>query len=376
MDEQYMRQALHISQYAIGRTSPNPLVGAVIVKDGRVVGQGWHKQAGTPHAEIHALAQAGELSKGSTIYVTLEPCSHHGRTGPCTDALINAGIARAVIAMTDPNPLVAGKGIEKLRDAGIRISEGVLAADAAKINEVFLKWISCKIPFVALKTAMTLDGKIATHTGNSKWITGAKSRQRVHEYRDTYDAIMTGVGTVIEDNPELTTRLETKGKNPTRIIVDSKGRIPLNSKIITDKSAPTIIAVTAQAAADKIKSLEAEGIEVIIVSEKNGRVDLSRLLRELGNRRLTSILLEGGAELNASMLNENLVDKIHCFIAPKIIGGSSAPGPVGGQGVATLDYAYLLEDINSEVIDDDILITAYLRNREGRDVYRTCGRIG
>ena len=375
MDEEYMRQALSLAQYATGRTSPNPMVGAVIVREGRVVGQGWHKQAGTPHAEINALQQAGELAKGATIYVTLEPCSHHGRTGPCADALILAGITRVIVAMADPNPLVAGQGINKLRKAGIEVVEGVLSREAAKLNEVFIKWISTKLPFVHLKSAMSLDGKIASYTGQSQWITGPAARNRVHTLRDTCDAIMVGIGTVLADNPSLTTRLSYQGKNPTRVIVDSMARTPLTANVVTDGLAKTIIAVTDKAPGERVNALRACGVEVLVAENKQDGVNLSLLFKELGKRQITSLLVEGGASINASVLEDNLVDKVHWFIAPKIIGGNSAPGPIAGQGIADVNKAILLEDIETESVGEDILISAYMRNREGRDVYRTCGRI-
>ena len=374
MDEKYMAEALAIAQYARGRTSPNPMVGAVVVRDGRIVGQGWHRQAGTPHAEVHALQQAGELARGATMYVTLEPCSHHGRTGPCTEAVIAAGIKKVIVAMTDPNPLVAGQGIQKLRAAGIEVVEGVMAKEAAEINEVFIKWISTNIPFIVLKSAMSLDGKIAAHTGHSQWITGSKSREFVHQLRDCYDGILVGIGTVLADNPSLTTRLEPQGKNPVRIIVDSKARIPLDAQVITD-GLPTIVAVTTEAPQEKLEALRALGITILTTEAKQGRVDLRRLFEILGQQKITSILIEGGASINATVFAENLVDKINWFIAPKIIGGTGAPGPVGGIGIADVNQATLFEDIKMESIGEDILISAYLRNREGRHVYRTCGRI-
>lgn len=375
MDEYYMRQALAIAQYATGRTSPNPLVGAVIVKDGRIVGQGWHRQAGTPHAEIHALAQAGELAKDAAIYVTLEPCSHHGRTGPCADALIAAGIKKAVVAMTDPNPLVAGNGLHKLRAAGIEVVEGILAAAAAKQNEVFIKWISTGLPFGVLKTAMSLDGKIAAYTGHSKWITGPAARELVHQLRDTYDAILVGIGTVLADNPALTTRLPQGGKNPVRIIVDSLARTPLTANVVTDRQAPTIIAVGEAAPADRIAALRSQGAEVLVLATTPAGVNLRQLFTVLGERRIASVLIEGGAAINAAALSANLIDKLYAFIAPKIIGGQAAPGPVGGTGAAAADQAFALEDVVTEAVGTDILISGYLTGREGRDVYRTCGRI-
>ncbi|MBP2626455.1 MAG: riboflavin biosynthesis protein RibD [Firmicutes bacterium] len=376
VDEQYMRQALLIAQHAIGRTSPNPMVGAVIVRDGRVIGQGWHRQAGTPHAEINALAQAGDLAQGATMYVTLEPCSHYGRTPPCADAVIAAGIKKVVVAMKDPNPLVAGRGIKKLREAGVEVVEDVLAAQAATINEIFIKYISTQMPFVVLKSAMSLDGKIAAHTGHSQWITGTKSRERVQELRDCYDAILVGIGTVLADNPSLTTRLSYRGKNPIRIIVDSMARTPLDAHVVADGLASTIIVVTHDAPKDRINALCACGVEVLVAKvKKQGGVDLRQLFKDLAGRSITSILIEGGASINASVLEENLVDKIYWFIAPKIIGGQGALGPVGGQGVTDVNHAHLFEDMNIEPIGQDILISAYMRNREGRDVYRSCGRI-
>ncbi|WP_371369220.1 Riboflavin biosynthesis protein RibD [Sporomusa rhizae] len=376
MDEYYMRQALTIAQYASGRTSPNPLVGAVIVKNGRIVGQGWHRKAGTPHAEIHALAQAGDLAKDATVYVTLEPCSHHGRTGPCADALIAAGVKKVVVAMTDPNPLVAGNGLTRLKEAGIEVVTGLLAAEAAKLNEVFIKWISTGMPFGVLKTAMSLDGKIAAYTGHSKWITGSPARQFVHKLRDTYDGILVGIGTVLADDPELTTRLPHGGNNPTRIIVDSMARTPLTAKVITDGRAPTIIAASCAAPAERVEALRSRGAEVLLLEKTPSGVDLRQLFKLLGEKRITSVFVEGGAAINASLLDANLIDKVYWLIAPKIIGGKTAPSPIGGTGATTADQAILLEDITTHSIDADVLITGYIAGREGRDVYRTCGRIG
>ena len=361
MDEIYMREALRIAAYASGRTTPNPLVGAVIVKDNRIVGQGWHRKAGTEHAEIHALHQAGELAKGADIYVTLEPCSHYGKTPPCCQAIIKAGIKRVIVAMTDPNPLVAGNGLKELKAAGIEVVEGVCRDEAEKLNEVFLKWIVHKMPFVVVKTAMTLDGKIATVSGDSKWITNEKSRKFVHQLRDLYDGILVGIGTVLADNPTLTTRLDHLGKNPVRIIVDSKARIPLDSIVITDKSAHTILAVTERASQEKIAALLQVGIEVIVTKEKADQVDLSDLLKILAEKNICSILVEGGSRINYSFFVEHLVDKVHCFIAPKIIGGTDAASPIGGKGTFYMKDAYQLNDITTERFDEDILITGYVR---------------
>ena len=375
MDKYYMQQALTIAQYATGRTSPNPLVGAVIVKDGHIVGQGWHRQAGTPHAEIHALAQAAELAKGATIYVTLEPCSHYGRTGPCTDALIEAGIKKVVVAMTDPNPEVSGNGLTRLRSAGIEVVEGILAAEAAKLNEVFIKWITTGMPFGVLKTAMSLDGKIAAYTGHSQWITGSSARAYVHKLRDIYDGILVGSGTVLTDDPLLTARLPEGGQNPVRIIVDSMARTPLTANVITDKQAPTFIAVSQAAPLERVAALRGLGVEVLVLEQTPQGLNLRQLFKILGERHITSIFVEGGATINASLLAANLIDKVYCFIAPKIIGGQTALSPVGGTGVERVDQAILLEDITTQTIGTDILVNGYITGREGRDVYRTCGRI-
>ncbi len=358
-DNRYMQTALALAAKALGRTSPNPMVGAVIVKDGGIIGQGYHRQAGTPHAEIHALREAGSAAEGATLYVTLEPCVHYGRTPPCTMAIINAGISQVVVATKDPNPLVAGRGIGMLEKAGVTTTVGVLEQEARRLNEVFNKFITTGNPFVVLKSAMSLDGKIATRTGHSQWITGAAARQCGHSLRDRYDAIMVGVGTVLADDPLLTTRLpQGGGKNPLRIVVDSQARTPMTSKVVTDKAAPTLIAVTEQAPAEKIAALQAAGAAVLVTKAKNGRVDLTALMRELGNRQVTSVLLEGGAAVAAAAVAEKLVDKVHFFIAPLIIGGHGAPGPVGGQGVAELTGALRLAEMHTELLDKDLHVEA------------------
>jgi diaminohydroxyphosphoribosylaminopyrimidine deaminase/5-amino-6-(5-phosphoribosylamino)uracil reductase len=356
-----MQTALVLAAKALGRTNPNPMVGAVIVKDGKIIGQGYHQQAGTPHAEIHALREAGPAAEGATLYVTLEPCVHYGRTPPCTDAIIKAGIKHVVIAAMDPNPLVAGRGVETMQKAGIITTVGIMEKEANRLNEVFNKFITTAKPFVVLKCAMSLDGKIATRTGHSQWITGSEARQFGHKLRDQYDAIMVGIGTVLADNPLLTTRLQhSQGKNPLRIILDSNARIPLESKVLVDQSATTLIAVTEQASAHKIAALQAAGASVLVTEAKNGRVDLALLLDELGKRHITSILMEGGAKLAAAAMEEKLVDKVHFFLAPIIIGGHAAPGPVGGQGIARLQEAVKLQDLSMERLGNDLHIEAYV----------------
>lgn len=355
--ENFMQEALRIAKNAQGRTSPNPMVGAVIVKDGRIIAEGWHRKAGTPHAEIHALNMAGELAKNSTMYVTLEPCSHYGRTPPCANKIVDAGIKKVVIAMKDPNPLVAGRGIEILRAAGVEVEVGILEEDARRLNEVFLKYITKKIPFVTAKFACSLDGKIATASGQSQWISCEESRNFVHKLRDINDGIMAGIGTVLADNPSLTARIDG-GKNPVRIIVDSKARTPLDAKFLNDGAAKNIIAVTANAPLEKISALKNLGAEIIIAGES--QVDLKILMQELASREITSILLEGGGILNFSMFRAGLIDKVLAFIAPKIIGGKNALTAVEGVGVENLFDAAQLENLTAEKIGNDILISGYV----------------
>ena len=362
-DEEFMQEALRLARNAAGRTSPNPLVGAVIVREGRIVGAGWHRKAGTPHAEIHALNMAGNLAKGATLYVTLEPCSHYGRTGPCAEAVVKAGIKRVVIGMGDPNPKVAGKGIAILERAGIEVRCGVLEDEARALNEVFLKWIATQKPFVVLKTAMSLDGKIATHTGKSQWITGEAARQRVHEYRDTYDGIMVGIGTVLADNPSLTARLpDGQGKNPVRIVVDSKARTPLDANLVTDGAALTIIAVTAKAPQERVQALKDKGVAIMVAGDGE-QVDMNLLMQKLGEMEICSVFAEGGGQVNFSLLKAGLVDKVHAFIAPKLIGGREALTPVEGAGFAELTEAVELERTTVETIGQDILLTGYVKGR-------------
>lgn len=356
-DEIFMREALRIARHAEGRTSPNPLVGAVIVRDGKIIAQGWHRQAGTPHAEIHALNMAGELARGATLYVTLEPCSHFGRTPPCAEKICAAGITRVVAAMSDPNPLVAGKGFEILRAAGVAVEVGLLEDEARRLNEIFLKWVTRKLPFVTLKFACSLDGKIATSNGESQWISCAASRKFVHHLRDINDAILIGSGTLSADNPHLTTRL-VDGKNPVRVIVDSNARTPIDFHVVTDKSARTIIAVTENAPREKISALESCGVEIITAGDGE-RVDLEILMRELAEREITSVLVEGGGKIHFAMLSAGLVDKIFAFVAPKIIGGENSLTAVEGAGFAKLSDAVTLKNLTTEKIGDDILITGY-----------------
>jgi diaminohydroxyphosphoribosylaminopyrimidine deaminase/5-amino-6-(5-phosphoribosylamino)uracil reductase len=360
-----MKLALSLAAKGMGRTSPNPMVGAVIVKQNKIIGQGYHQKAGTPHAEIHALREAGADAKGATLYVTLEPCSHYGRTPPCADAIITAGISHVVIGARDPNPLVSGRGIAALQAAGITTQCGLLEEEAIRMNEVFYKFITTKRPFVVLKCAMTLDGKIATRTGHSQWITGEAARQYGHRLRDQYDAILVGRGTILADDPLLTTRLPNgEGKNPVRIIVDSKASIPISSKVISDRAARTIIAATGKAPVERIRALQEAGLQVLVLPEKEGRVDMVSLVQELGRRDITSVLIEGGAAINCAALHANIVDKVHFFIAPKLVGGHDAIGPIGNPGINDLNKAVQISFTYTERLGEDLHLEGYVRKGE------------
>ncbi len=355
-DEDFMREAIHIARFAAGRTSPNPLVGAVIVRNGKIIAEGWHRKAGTPHAEIHALRMAGSLAEGATLYVTLEPCSHYGRTGPCAVAVAKSGIKRVVIGMQDPNPKVSGRGIQILQEAGIEVKCGVLEEEVRKLNEVFLHWITTGRPFVIMKTAMTLDGKIATTQGESKWITNESSRYRTHELRDRYDAILVGIGTVLKDDPHLTARLHgRKGKNPIRVILDSKARIPLDAHVLNDGEAPTMIAVTDVAPPQRLAAIQEKGAE-IIQAGTGDYINLQQLMKILGEREIASLLVEGGGCVNFSFLQAGLVNKVMAFIAPELLGGKDALTPVEGEGFERLSQAVRLTDVQVEQLDGDLLV--------------------
>lgn len=364
-DERYMRIALEMAETCRGQTSPNPMVGAVIVKNGEIIGVGAHLKAGSPHAERHALHLAGEKAIGSTVYVTLEPCCHTGRTPPCADALIEARVKRVVIGATDPNPLVAGNGIKRLKDAGIEVVAGVLGEEAMRLNEVFNKYIVTGLPFVTVKTASTLDGKTATVTGSSRWITGESARREVHRLRSEHDAILVGVNTVIEDDPQLTVRLPEGGKNPLRVILDSRLRIPLSARVIVDNHAPTWIFTTDFAEQEKKHQLENMGIKVIS-SGTQEFVDIPFVLKTLGGHGYSSVLVEGGSRVNGSFLQTDCIDKVISYIAPKLVGGIDAPTPFAGEGVRIMDESIVLENMEVVMVGEDIRITGYPRKKEGR----------
>lgn len=360
-DDRFMWMALDLARQGRGRTSPNPMVGAVVVQGSEVVGTGYHQAAGTPHAEIIALEKAGEKAHGATLYVNLEPCAHHGRTGPCVDAIIRAGISRVVAAMEDPNPLVSRRGFARLAEADIKIKEGILDQKARQLNEVFIKYINTGLPFVGVKVAMSLDGKIGTTSGESHWITGEKSRQFVHRLRDNSDVIMVGIETVLKDNPHLTTRVEGGGgKDAVRVVVDSTARLPLDARVIGSASpAKTILAVTEQASPEKCRALENKGVEVVVLPSIEGRVDLVALLKKLAERELTSVLVEGGGTINYSLLEKSLIDKLFIFIAPLIIGGKESPTAFSGSGISSLKKAWSVEDIELKQFDQDLLLIGY-----------------
>lgn len=337
------------------------MVGTVIVQNGKIIAEGYHPKAGAPHAEIFALARAGKKATGASLYVNLEPCIHFGRTPPCVEAIIKAGIKEVHIATGDPNSRVNGKGKAKLEQHGITVIIGESEEEAKKLNEVFFKYITSGLPFVTVKFAMTLDGKIATKTGDSRWITGEKARHVVHHLRSQTDAILVGVNTVIKDDPQLTTRLPNgKGLNPIRIILDSQGRIPLTAKIVSGGlPGKTIVATTNSISSEKKTQLTQLDIEVIVLPQRDGRVDLAQLLKELTKQEVTSILVEGGGETLASFFHFNLVDKVYAFIASKIVGGDTAPTPVRGEGVEQMNDAIKLYHQSFRRIGDDVLITGY-----------------
>lgn len=358
-----MRRALELSKKAVGFVNPNPLVGAVIVKDNRIIGEGYHEYFGGPHAEVNAFKNAKEDVEGSTMYVTLEPCSHFGKTPPCADAIVKNKIARVVVGMIDPNPLVAGRGIEILRKNGIEVITGIMQKEIIKTNEIFVKYISSKQPFCIMKTAMTIDGKIATTTGDSKWISNEKSRAYVHELRQRVTGIMVGIGTVLMDDPELTTRRGGLiSLNPTRIIIDSKARIPLDAKVLKcDKDTKTIIVTTEFADKSKIEAIKQKGAEVIVTQSKDKWVDLKHLMTVLGDMEIDSILLEGGSTLNYSAIEAGIVDKTITFISPKIFGGTSGKTTVGGKGIEHVKDSIKLMDVEVTRFDEDIMVEAYVK---------------
>jgi len=357
-----MSRAIKLAKLGWGKTNPNPLVGAVVVKDGKIIAEGYHKQLGGPHAEVEAFNNAKEDVAGGTLYVNLEPCSHYGRTPPCAQKIIDVGIKKVVAAIKDPNPKVSGRGFEMLKNAGIEVEVGVLEEEAIRLNEIFITFIVKKKPFVILKTAMTLDGKIATASGDSKWVTGEKARNHVHVIRDRVAAVMVGINTVLKDNPYLTTRLPDKeGSDPVRIVVDSKGSIPLDSNVINSNSkAGVILATTSRIDKEKEKMLIDKGVKIIKADGSEGRVDLKLLMDELYKLEIDSVLLEGGGTLNSAAISAGIVDKVMCFISPKIVGGENAPTSVEGIGALRMCEAIGVKNISVVKFGEDILLEGYI----------------
>ncbi|MDR7001834.1 bifunctional diaminohydroxyphosphoribosylaminopyrimidine deaminase/5-amino-6-(5-phosphoribosylamino)uracil reductase RibD [Neobacillus niacini] len=355
-DTDYMNLAVNLAKSTLGQTAPNPVVGAVVVKDHQIVGMGAHLKAGQPHAEVHAIQMAGEKVKDATMYVTLEPCSHYGKTPPCSDLVIRTGIKKVFVATTDPNPQVAGKGIERIRKAGIEVEVGLLQEEARELNKVFFYNISTGLPYVTLKSAISLDGKTATVTGASKWITGEEARQDVHELRHQHDAILVGVNTVIKDNPSLTTRLPSGGKNPIRIILDTGLRTPVDANVVTDGLAPTWIITGSGTDSKRERVYQDLGVKLIKLPE--GQINIREMLKVIGEMGITSLFVEGGAEVHGSFLKERAFQQVITYIAPKLIGGKLAPASFGGEGFETMEEIVSLKIKEVDRIGNDIRIIA------------------
>lgn len=362
-DHNYMKLALDLAEKGRGWTSPNPMVGAVLVKDGRVVGRGYHQRAGGPHAEVNAIDHAGEQARGTTLYVTLEPCNHFGRTPPCTHKILDAGIRRVVVAMDDPNPGVQGGGNRHLQDRGIEVTTGICEKEARTLNEAFITWVTTGRPFVVVKCAATLDGRIATRTGDSRWVTGPGSRQFVHRIRHAADGIMVGVNTVKKDDPSLTTRLDgTAGSDPTRIILDTHLSIPLTSKLLHQTSpAPTWLVCGKNAPADRRTALEDAGARVVTAPLKEDRIDLSALMQRLGHMGITSLLIEGGGTVIGSAFAADIVNKIYFFYAPKILGGDDGIPICRGVGPERMQQSIAVHDLSVLRFDTDVMLQGYLK---------------
>ena len=375
-----MRRAIELAKKGGGYVHPNPLVGCVVVKDGEIIAEGYHEKYGEFHAERNALTRCKTETKGASLYVTLEPCCHYGKTPPCTEIIIEKGIKKVFVGILDPNSLVAGKGVKILQDAGIEVEVGLCENEIREMNKVFLKYITTKRPYVIMKTAMTLDGKIAAYTGDSKWVTNDESRKMVHELRSELAGVIVGIGTVLADDPMLNVRLEGKHHQPVRVVVDSNLRIPIDSQLVkTAKDYRTIVATTVISTEaerngeisfncrrflDSLRSLEMTGIELIECQSNNNHVDINDLMTKLGAMGVDSLLLEGGGTINAAFLEAGCVDEVWAFIAPKIIGGEGAKTPVSGKGIEKMSEAINLQDIDIQNINGDILIKGKICSRE------------
>ncbi len=364
-DRQWMERALALAERGRGFVEPNPLVGAVVVRDGRPAGAGWHQRYGEAHAEVHALAAAGEAARGATLYVTLEPCCHHGKTPPCTDAVLRAGVRRVVAAMADPFPQVAGRGAALLRAGGVEVELGLAEAEARRLNAPYLKLLATGRPYVHAKWAMTLDGKIATRTGDSRWISNEASRRRVHGLRGRMDAIVVGIGTVLADDPRLTAR-PPGPRTAARVVLDSHGRLPVNSMLATTaRETPVLVVTAAGLPGERADALRTLGCEWLGLPAPRGRPEVTALLDELGRRRMTNILVEGGSEVLGSFLDAGAIDEVHVFVAPWLVGGSAARSPVGGLGVEKMAAAWALSEWRVEEVEGDVLLHGRMRGEPG-----------
>jgi diaminohydroxyphosphoribosylaminopyrimidine deaminase / 5-amino-6-(5-phosphoribosylamino)uracil reductase len=362
-DETYMREALTLASRGAGTASPNPMVGAVVVADGRIVGRGYHPKPGEPHAEIFALREAGTRARGATLYTTLEPCAHTGRTGPCTEAIVAAGVRRVVAAMVDPDVQVRGAGLARLREAGVETAVGAGEAEARRLNEAYVKHRTTGLPFVTAKWAMTLDGRIATRTGDSRWISSEESRAHAHRLRARSDAVLVGVGTVLRDDPALTARPGGGGpapaNRPRRIVLDSRLRTPLGARVLARDGIPVLVATTGASSPDARRALAERGAEVLLCGGADERVDLVTLLHELAARGVLSVLVEGGATVHGAFIAAGLFDKVFAYVAPVLVGGGG-PGPSGGAGVAAMADARRLRPVEIHRFGGDVLIEAYM----------------
>jgi diaminohydroxyphosphoribosylaminopyrimidine deaminase/5-amino-6-(5-phosphoribosylamino)uracil reductase len=359
LDERYMRLAMRLAFRGAGRTRPNPMVGAVLVRAGKIVATGYHERAGGDHAEIIALKRAGRKARGATLYINLEPCSHYGRTPPCAPVLVQAGIRRVVAGMVDPNPSVSGRGLRQLRQAGIQVRVGLLQTECCRLNEAYVKYIRRRVPFVILKLAASLDGRIATSTGDSHWITGSASRAYVHRLRNQVDAVLVGTGTVVTDNPRLTCRLPN-GRDPWRVVVDGRLAIPLKARLLHQRGVErTVVATGSRAPVKKVKTIRSYGAQVWLFPLRKGKIRLSSILQRLGKMGLLSVMIEGGAATAANALSERVVDKLCFFYSPKIIGGEGRP-MIEALGIRRLRESRNIKRVEIKRIGEDLLVSGYL----------------
>ena len=360
-DEKYMALALELAEKGRGKVEPNPMVGAVLVKDGEIVGKGYHQVFGGAHAEIHAIHEGGTNCRGATLHVSMEPCAHYGKTAPCVDAIIKAGIRKVVAAVVDPNPITSGKGIQQLKEAGIEVVVGVMEMQAKRLNGPFFKLMQKELPYITVKWAMSIDGKIATHTGESRWITSDESRKYAHKIRGQMDGILVGINTVVRDDPLLTCRIEG-GRNPKRIVVDSSAILPVNSRLLsTINEGEIIVAVSKNAQRNRVEKLEQLGCKIVQTKDMNGRVDLKELFQRLGEMKLTNILVEGGSRVITSVIEGRIADRVMVFVAPIIIGGAGAKSPVLGTGINKISEAAEIDEIEIKRFSNDIVIEGTLK---------------